>query len=138
MTLVAEHQGTTARIVQDRPDVGWYLHISLPSGESRDHLQDTKEIAVSQAEEDYGIPSSAWQITKEIHIYLKNEGTNVWRPVDAIRLDEDLYKIPDDTLVPDDEDWEFLPGAVVRCVAKDLSGGVLLVAIEAQSQETEQ
>jgi hypothetical protein len=139
MTLIAEHQGTTGRIVQDRPDVGWYLYISLPTGQSRDHLQDTKEIAVSQAEEEYGIPSSAWLITEQIHIYLKDEGVNVWRPVDAIRLDDDLYKIPDDTLVPDDEDWQFLPGTVVRCVAKELSGGFRLVAIEAQKQsKTEQ
>ena len=79
------------------------------------------------------------QITEEVHIYLKDEGTDVWRPVDAIRLGEDFYKIPDDTVVPDDEDWEFLPGAVVLCVPKELSGGVQLVAIEAQDQsKTEQ
>ena len=65
MTLKATHRGITANIVQDRSDIGSYLYISLPSGKSRDHLQDTKEIVISQAEEDYNIPSSVWKITKD-------------------------------------------------------------------------
>ncbi len=134
MTLVAEYKGTSARIVHDHPDVGWYLYVSLPSGQTRDHLQDRIDIAISQAEEDYGIPTTAWHITEEIHIYLKDEGTQVWRPVEAIVMGEDLYRIPDNILVPDDEDWEFLPGSVVRCVHKKLSGGVRLAAIEAIMQ----
>lgn len=134
MTLVAEHNGTFARIREDRPDVGCCLCISFPSGESRDHLQDTKEIAILQAEEDYGVPGSAWQITEEIHVHLKDEGTDVWRPVDAIGLNEGIYQIPSGTRVPDDENWEFLPGTIVRCVTKELSDGVRLVAIEAQEK----
>jgi len=139
MNLVAEHNGILARIREDLPDIGWYLYVTLPSGESRDYLQDTKEIAISQAAEDYGIPASAWQATDEIHVYLRNEGTDVWRPVDAIRLGEGLFKIPGDTRLPDYEDWEFQPGSVVRCVARKLSGGVRLTAIEAEEpNKTEQ
>ena len=139
MTLVAEHNGILARIRQDLPDVGWYLYVTLPTGESRDHLQDKKEIAISQAEEDYGIPCTAWHATEEIYIYLLNEGTDVWRPVDAISLGEGIYQIPKDTQVPEDEEWEFLPGATVHCAVKKISGGDCITAIEAQEQnKTEQ
>lgn len=134
MTLVADHNSIVARIREDLPSVGWYLYVTLPSGDSRDHLQDTKENAISQAEEDYGIPASAWQMTDEIHVYLRNEGTDVWRPVDAISFGDGHYKIPDDVCMPDDEEWEFHPGSVVRCEAKKLSGGVRLIAIGAQEQ----
>ena len=65
MILKATHRGITAIIVKDRSDIGWYLYISSPSGESRDHLQDAKEIVISQDEEDYNIPSSAWKITED-------------------------------------------------------------------------
>lgn len=139
MMLIAEHRGTLARIREDLPDVGWYLYITLPSGESRDHLQDTKEIAITQAEEDYNIPRSAWSETEEIHVYLLNEGTDVWRPVEAIPLGDGIYKIPRDTQTPEDEDWEFSPGMSVRCSLRTLSGGERLTAVKRWNQDkTEQ
>jgi hypothetical protein len=55
-----------------------------------------------------------------IHIPLLGEGTKVWRPVQAERLAPDLYLVRGP--VPDDEEWAFPPGSVVRCVASDLSG----------------
>src|SRR5690606_27558490 len=94
MTLIAEHKKTLARIREDVPEVGCYLYITLPSGESRDHLQDTKEIAITQAEEDYDIPRSSWRETEEIHVCLLNEGTDAWRPVDAIPAGDGIYEIP--------------------------------------------
>jgi len=131
MNLVAEYNGILARLREDLPDVGWYLYITLPSGESRDHLQDTKEIAITQAEEDYNIPPSAWQVTEVIHVYLLNEGTDVWRPVDAVPMGDGIYRIPRNAQIPEDEDWQFLPGTTVRCTLKKLSGGERLTAVEA-------
>ena len=135
MTLVAEHNGILARIREDLPDVGCYLYIMLPTGKSKDHLQDTKEIAILQAEKEYDIPRTAWHQTQEIYIYLLNEGTDAWRPVDAIVLGEGIYEIPRDAIVPEDEDWEFLPGSMVRCAIKRLSGRDCMTAIEAKQQD---
>lgn len=72
-------------------------------------------------------------MTTRIHIHLTDEGTDVWRPIEAIRLDEELFRIPEDTIVPSDENWEFLPGAVVRCEHRVLSHEVLLIAVESQN-----
>ncbi len=60
MNLFAEHDGIEATI-EFGGDAGWYLYLTLPSGETRDYLQDTREIAIRQAEEDFGIPSTAWE-----------------------------------------------------------------------------
>ncbi len=59
-----------------------------------------------------------------IHVYLCDEGTDVWRPVPAIKIDDgDLFVI----LHPPnykqlEEVWEFPPGSIVRCKSKVLSG----------------
>jgi hypothetical protein len=65
----------------------------------------------------------------EIYVALLDEGTSVWRPVKAIALPGDLYKIGP-AKPPGDEVWEFGPGATVRCERRDLSEGPALVAIE--------
>ena len=80
-TILAEHDGIHARIVEERSDIGWTLHILLPTGRSKDHLQDTKDIALSQAEDDYHIPRESWRDAEIIYIRLLNEGTDVWRPL---------------------------------------------------------
>jgi hypothetical protein len=139
MNLVAEHNGILARLREDLPDVGWYLYITLPSGESRDHLQDTKELAITQAEDDYNIPPSAWQVTEVIYVYLLNEGTDVWRPIDAVPMADGLYRIPQNIKISEDEDWQFVPGTTVRCSLRRLSGGDRLIAVEVINQnKTEQ
>lgn len=55
-----------------------------------------------------------------ILIALLDEGVEVWRPVLAERVGPDLYFVLGS--VPDDEEWAFPPGSLVRCVAKELSG----------------
>ena len=52
---------------------------------------------------------------------LLNEGTDVWRPVEATRLATGYYRIDGEVL--SDEQWAFPPGTVVRCEWKTLSGG---------------
>jgi hypothetical protein len=61
-----------------------------------------------------------------IYVYLLDEGTDVWRPVQAERLADGRYRLLG--FMPDDECWEFPSGSVVRVRLKMLSGGNELVA----------
>ena len=65
-----------------------------------------------------------------IYVYLLNEGTDVWRPVEAEHVGEDRYKIVSVNADPEDESWQFQGGAIVRCRQQRLSGGECLVAYE--------
>jgi hypothetical protein len=67
---------------------------------------------------------------KEANIYvnLTGEGLNLLRSVRAEHLGRDYYRILD--TMPSDENWEYPPGAVVRCKKKNLSSGKALVAYE--------
>lgn len=65
----------------------------------------------------------------EIFVALLDEGTDVWRPVQADVLPDGSFMIAQ-TDKPEDEIWEFEPGATVRCERRDLSGGSALVAVE--------
>jgi hypothetical protein len=64
-----------------------------------------------------------------IFVYLLDEGTDVWRPVQAEHVSGDRYRIIGTNSDPDDEHWEFQTGEVVRCEFRDLSGGKCLVAV---------
>jgi hypothetical protein len=64
----------------------------------------------------------------EVYVALLDEGTAVWRPVAAEQVGPGLFRLLGP--VPDDEVWEFPPGAVVRCEGRQLSGGAALVAVE--------
>ena len=55
-----------------------------------------------------------------IHVYLLDEGVDVWRPVLAQHLRDDLYRIV--VSPPDGEVWEFNHGDVVRCRRQSMSG----------------
>lgn len=47
-----------------------------------------------------------------VFVRLADEGTDVWRPVQAHRLGETTYRIASHP-VPDDEAWTFQPGDIV-------------------------
>jgi hypothetical protein len=64
-----------------------------------------------------------------IYMPLLNEGTDVWRPVEATQLSAGTYRVEGE--MPDDEEWMFAPGTAVRCEPKLLSGGECLTAIQA-------
>jgi hypothetical protein len=59
--------------------------------------------------------------TKTIYMYLLDEGTPVWRLVQTETLGDNLYRVVGP--VPDDEVWEFPPGAIVRGQMKTFSDG---------------
>ena len=50
-----------------------------------------------------------------VYVRLLNEGTDVYRPVEAVVLEESVVRLvaPPD-YDPADEEWEFEPGSVVR------------------------
>jgi hypothetical protein len=57
--------------------------------------------------------------TVKVYVELLEEGTDTWRPTQAIPLENNLYKLlPTPDYNPEDEVWQFLPGTIVRCVEK--------------------
>lgn len=61
-----------------------------------------------------------------IYVELRGEGIDVWRPVSAVRLGDDVYRLPEEA--PGDEAWAFPPGANVVVEMRELSDGPALVA----------
>ena len=57
-------------------------------------------------------------IVCQIYVYLEDEGTNVWRPVDAEYLGGNKYKIISSNPNGEDEKWQFQEGDIVGCEAK--------------------
>ena len=67
---------------------------------------------------------------KEVYVRLMGEGTTTFRPAPAEFLEEETARllIPPN-YDPEDEDWEFKPGSVVRIELRQLSGLQAYVAI---------
>ena len=65
-----------------------------------------------------------------IYVELVDEGVDVRRPVEAVQLSESTYEIPSSTQVPEEEQWLFQPGSVVRCEVRRFYEGEHLVAVE--------
>ena len=68
--------------------------------------------------------------TKSIFVRLVDEGTDVWRPVEALAIGECLHVILEQRYDRTDEHWEFPPGAVVRTETQSKSGRSVPVAVE--------
>ncbi len=67
---------------------------------------------------------------KIIYVKLLDEGVEVYRPVPAIKKENDIYEIQGyDTYDMDDETWEFVPGSCVLVEKQILNGEKVLVAI---------
>ena len=65
-----------------------------------------------------------------VYVRLLGEGTVVFRPAPATPMGPDTVKLlaPDD-YDPEDEDWEFKPGSLVRVEPRTLSGDEVYVAV---------
>ena len=62
-----------------------------------------------------------------IYMPLLNEGTDVWRPVEAMKITDLGYMV---TEAPQpEEEWAFQPGHILRCEERQLSGETLFVAV---------
>lgn len=68
-------------------------------------------------------------MTRTIFVYLHNEGTDVWRPVEATDCGHGMYRITSVQTDPD-ERWKFRTGDLVRCETREFHGGDGLVAVE--------
>ena len=68
--------------------------------------------------------------TIELHVRLLNEGTEVSRPTRAVDLGGGLCKLlPTPDYDPEEEEWEFTPGATVRCERRSDQQGEYLLAV---------
>jgi hypothetical protein len=66
-----------------------------------------------------------------IYVRLLDEGTDVWRPVNAEYIRSDIFKIlPNPDYSSLDESWEFLPGTLVKCKMEVHDGKEIRVAYE--------
>lgn len=63
-----------------------------------------------------------------IYIALLDEKIDVWRPVLAEHIRENLYRILDQRYDRDTEHWQFEPGDIVLCETVELDGGHVLAA----------
>jgi hypothetical protein len=70
-------------------------------------------------------------MTKSVQIYvaLVDEGVDVWRPVQAEHLGDNLFRILDQSYDRAIESWQFEPGDVVLCEMIESSDGRILAAI---------
>jgi hypothetical protein len=64
-----------------------------------------------------------------VFVALRDEGVDVWRPVEAEHLTESIYRLAEAPPL-EGEVWEFAPGSTVRCERRELSEGSGLVAVE--------
>ncbi len=55
-----------------------------------------------------------------IYVELVDEGVTAYRPVEATRNEDGLFRLPDGA--PADEVWAFAPGSRVVCQLQDLGG----------------
>lgn len=72
----------------------------------------------------------------KIYVELLDEGTLVWRPVEAIHLRDDLYRIAEDNAQPDGEHWAFRRDSIVRCKVKRTQEGDLILVAHEQVEES--
>jgi hypothetical protein len=64
---------------------------------------------------------SVGRMEKVIYMPLLGEGTECWRPVRAVGITEDVFKVIDD--IPSNESWKFAPFSRVRCRSRTFTGG---------------
>jgi hypothetical protein len=63
-----------------------------------------------------------------IYVALKDEGVDVWRPVEATHEGGGIYRISEAPM-PGTETWQFPPGSRVRCDRRELGNGPAFVAV---------
>ena len=66
----------------------------------------------------------------QVYVRLLGEGTLVFRPSPAIFLEPGKARlVAPSGYDPEDEDWEFRPGTVVRVELRQLDGGEVYIAV---------
>lgn len=59
---------------------------------------------------------------EKIYIKLLNEGTEVWRSVEATKNSDATFTVANSHSIPEGENWEFVPGQKVKCKHQVFSG----------------
>lgn len=65
----------------------------------------------------------------KIYVALLDEGVEVWRPIDAERVHDHVYRIAEQPYDRDSERWEFEPGDEVICSHVEADDGVIMAAV---------
>lgn len=117
--------GDNSLIIETTPD-GIYLYERRADGFLGDTWHSSVDEAKAQANYAMKKVVGAWQPVTKIHVKLPDEGTEVWAPVYAEHLRDDVYRIVD----CQGAEAEFGKGVLVRCRQKTFSDGEALVAYE--------
>lgn len=77
MKLTAKHNGLTYEIVDDLPDIGWYVYAYDSEGKNtHDYLQDDLNMAKRCARSEFGVPFDAWTTNDEVQCCLCGQKLN--------------------------------------------------------------
>jgi hypothetical protein len=69
--------------------------------------------------------------TDIVFVRLLEDGTDVMRPVPAVYISEDFYRLSATVdYDPEFETWEFPPNSKVRCERQEFGSDRILVAVE--------
>ncbi len=66
--------------------------------------------------------------TVQIYVALLDEGVDAWRPVEALYIKDNVYKILNQPYDRTIENWQFQPGELVVCDMIKSSDGLILAA----------
>jgi len=66
---------------------------------------------------------------RRIYVALLHEGVDVWRPVEAEHLYDDVYLVASQPYNREIEEWQFGPGERVRVQMISSSDGRILAAV---------
>jgi hypothetical protein len=71
-----------------------------------------------------------------IYVKLLDEGVDVWRPVKARKIKDNIFEILEiPEYVDFDEKWEFPPNTIVVCNYQIKSEGLINIAIKKYNEE---
>ena len=64
MKWVSKSDGDTDKrfIIEEEDGVGFYLYVFTGGNCTRDYLQDSLDLAIGQAERDFGVLRETWQL----------------------------------------------------------------------------
>ena len=64
-----------------------------------------------------------------IYVALPEESVAVWRPINAVRLHDNVFLIVEQEYDREVETWQFVPGDVVQCEIIQTYEGQILAAV---------
>ena len=113
---------------KDRAALQWalgYCTMRIKIATRKEHVKEWREI-----DSKVKAALAALEQTTTIFVRLLDEGTDVWRPVDAIQNDSNTFEIVSEKPDQEDETREFVQGQKVTCKeALSQEGDVILVAV---------